>query len=114
MAEMSAHPPAGPAPQQPVAHQVAPRLWALIPCAGSGSRALAAGQAEPPKPSQPKQYQLIAGQPLVLHTLAAFASVTRLAGTLVVVAAGDDFFQRHALHPGCWAAPWAARNGPRR
>jgi 2-C-methyl-D-erythritol 4-phosphate cytidylyltransferase len=29
---------------------------------------------------------------MVLHTLAAFAAVARLAGTLVVVSAGDDFF----------------------
>jgi 2-C-methyl-D-erythritol 4-phosphate cytidylyltransferase len=29
---------------------------------------------------------------MVMHTLAAFAAVKRLAGTLVVVSAGDDFF----------------------
>ena len=40
----------------------------------------------------PKQYQRIAGKALVLHTLAAFAAVPRIARTLVVVAAGDDFF----------------------
>ena len=39
----------------------------------------------------PKQYQLLAGQPLVLHTLAAFAGVARLAATWVVVAPGDGF-----------------------
>lgn len=61
----------------------APRFWALIPCAGSGSRAGAAG---------PKQYQPLVGQALVLHTLQAFAHVARLAQTLVVVAPGDDFF----------------------
>ena len=60
-----------------------PRLWALLPCAGSGSRAATA---------QPKQYEPVAGQPLVLHTLAAFAAVPRLAGTLVVVAPDDTFF----------------------
>ncbi len=60
-----------------------PRFWALIPCAGSGSRAGAAG---------PKQYQALAGQPMVMHTLAAFAAVSAIAGTLVVVAPGDDFF----------------------
>jgi len=59
------------------------RLWALIPCAGTGSRAAANG---------PKQYQPVAGQPMVRHTLAAFAAVPRLAGILVVVSAGDDFF----------------------
>ncbi len=59
------------------------RLWALIPCAGTGSRAGSDG---------PKQYQPVAGQPMVLHTLAAFAAVPRLAGVLVVVSTGDDFF----------------------
>lgn len=60
------------------------RIWALIPCAGTGSRAGAQG---------PKQYQSVAGQPMVLHTLAAFAGVRRLAGVLVVVSAGDTFFE---------------------
>ncbi|WP_176452025.1 2-C-methyl-D-erythritol 4-phosphate cytidylyltransferase [Rhodoferax sp. TH121] len=61
------------------------RLWALVPCAGSGARAQAAG---------PKQYAPVAGQPMVLHTLAALQGVRRLAGTLVVVSAGDTFFDR--------------------
>ncbi len=64
----------------------ASRFWALIPCAGTGSRALSAGV------SGPKQYQPLAGQALVLHTLAAFASVSCLQATWVVVAPGDDFF----------------------
>lgn len=57
-----------------------PRLHALIPCAGSGSRAGTAA---------PKQYQPLAGQALVHHTLAAFARVSRLATVLVAVAPGD-------------------------
>jgi 2-C-methyl-D-erythritol 4-phosphate cytidylyltransferase len=61
-----------------------PRFFALIPCAGNGSRAGASG---------PKQYQDVAGRPMVLHTLAAFAAVERLAGTLVVVSPGDTFFE---------------------
>ncbi|MGI9132323.1 MAG: 2-C-methyl-D-erythritol 4-phosphate cytidylyltransferase, partial [Rhodoferax sp.] len=72
------------------------RLWALIACAGNGARALAQG---------PKQYQPVAGQPLVLHTLAAFAGVTRLAATLVVVAPGDGFLAAQA------APPWLADCG---
>jgi 2-C-methyl-D-erythritol 4-phosphate cytidylyltransferase len=64
-----------------------PRLWALIPCAGNGSRSGADG---------PKQYQPVAGQPMVMHTLAAFAAVDRLAGILVVVSAGDTFFNAEA------------------
>ncbi len=62
-----------------------PRFFALIPCAGQGSRAGAvpSGLA--------KQYRSVAGQPMVMHTLAAFGAVARLACTLVVVAPGDDF-----------------------
>src|SRR3990167_10602978 len=67
----------------------APRCWALIPCAGTGSRAGAAG---------PKQYQLLAGQPMVMHTLAAFAAVPRIARTLVGVAADDAFFASQTLN----------------
>jgi len=63
---------------------MATRLWALIPCAGNGSRAGSEG---------PKQYQAVAGKPMVLHTLAAFAEVARLAGVLVVVSGGDLFFE---------------------
>ncbi len=62
----------------------APLCWALIPCAGTGTRAGAAG---------PKQYRPVAGQPMVLHTLAAFAAVPQLRRTLVVVAPGDRFLQ---------------------
>ena len=58
-------------------------VWALIPCAGTGSRAGSEG---------PKQYQSVAGQPMVRHTLAAFAAVSGLAGVLVVVSDGDSFF----------------------
>jgi 2-C-methyl-D-erythritol 4-phosphate cytidylyltransferase len=34
---------------------------------------------------------------MVLHTLAAFAAVSRIAGTLVVVAPGDSFFSSHKV-----------------
>ncbi|MCD6078064.1 MAG: 2-C-methyl-D-erythritol 4-phosphate cytidylyltransferase, partial [Ramlibacter sp.] len=64
----------------------APRYFALIPCAGLGSRAGTAG---------PKQYERVAGQPMVWHTLSAFAGVKRIARTLVVVAPGDGFFERN-------------------
>jgi 2-C-methyl-D-erythritol 4-phosphate cytidylyltransferase len=69
------------------------RIWALIPCAGAGSRSGADG---------PKQYQVLAGQPMVLHTLAAFAAVPQVRQTLVVVAPGDDFFA--SLHAPCRVA----------
>ncbi|WP_036772939.1 2-C-methyl-D-erythritol 4-phosphate cytidylyltransferase [Polaromonas glacialis] len=68
------------------------RFFALIPCAGQGSRAgVATGQA--------KQYQEIAGLPMVLHTLAAFLEIERLARTLVVVAPGDGFFDSIPKRP---------------
>lgn len=60
------------------------RCWALIPCAGVGARAGTAG---------PKQYQPVAGRPMVQHTLAAFAAAPAIAHTLVVVAPGDRFLQ---------------------
>src|SRR5438128_1413419 len=63
-----------------------PRCFALVPCAGTGSRAGTNG---------PKQYERIAGQPMVWHTLAAFGAVKRIARTLVVVAEGDGFFERN-------------------
>jgi len=94
------------------------RFWAVVPCAGTGSRAvpappppssgfstisafgaLAGEGAEPVTPPPlPKQYHMVAGHPMVMHTLAAFAGVARLAGTLVAVAPGDRFLDAHA-HP---------------
>ncbi len=59
-----------------------PRCFVLVPCAGSGSRAASA---------QPKQYQPVAGQPMVLHTVAALAAVRRVVGGLVVLSPADDF-----------------------
>jgi 2-C-methyl-D-erythritol 4-phosphate cytidylyltransferase len=58
-----------------------------------GARAVSAPAASP---GLPKQYQPVAGQPMVLHTLAAFAGVARLRGTLVAVASGDRFLQAYA------------------
>ena len=62
------------------------RFFALVPCAGTGSRAGTNG---------PKQYERIAGNPMVWHTLAAFAAVRRISRTMVVVAPGDGFFERN-------------------
>jgi len=78
------------------------RFYALVPCAGTGSRAGTPG---------PKQYERIAGHPLVWHTLAAFAAVKRITRTLVVVAPGDGFFERNptsALVAPCGGATRAA------
>ena len=60
------------------------RFFALIPCAGSGNRAGA---------GVPKQYRALAGRPMVLHTLAAFAAVPRIADLLVVVSPDDESFE---------------------
>ena len=68
----------------------APRIWALVPCAGAGSRA---------QTSIPKQYQSVAGRPMVLHTLAALAGVAGIVNTLVVVAAEDCFFDAPQAGP---------------
>ena len=62
------------------------RCFALVPCAGTGSRAGTNG---------PKQYERIAGHPMVWHTLAAFGAVRRISRTLIVVAPGDGFFERN-------------------
>ena len=48
------------------------------------------------EPTLPKQYQSVAGQAMVMHTLAAFASVPRIADVLVVVAPDDDFFEHQS------------------
>ena len=67
-----------------------PRFHALVPCAGTGSRA---GTA------QPKQYQILQGQPMVMHTLQALALVPQLASGWVIVSPGDDFAWPHSGWP---------------
>jgi 2-C-methyl-D-erythritol 4-phosphate cytidylyltransferase len=60
------------------------RVFALIPCAGNGSRSGSAG---------PKQYQLLLGQAMVMHTLEAFRALqASLAGLWVVISADDAEF----------------------
>ena len=104
---MTAHPLI---PLTPPPLSVSGRFWALVPCAGVGARAVPTGDAAatvragPDGAPLPKQYQLVAGLPMVLHTLAAFTGVHRLLGTLVAVAPGDGFLQAHAV-AGCFAAP---------
>jgi 2-C-methyl-D-erythritol 4-phosphate cytidylyltransferase len=67
-----------------------PRIFALIPCGGVGSRS---GEG------LPKQYREIAGKPMVAHTLAAFAAVPRLAATAVVISPEDTLFESHVSLP---------------
>lgn len=91
-------------PTAPVPLSAQGRFWALIPCAGIGLRAVAAPVSASAAATLPKQYHLVAGQPMVLHTLAAFAGVSRLLGTLVAVAAGDQFLDAYP-HPSFFTVP---------
>lgn len=74
-----AAPPLTPNPSQ----EAGIRCHALLPCAGTGSRA---------GTDVPKQYQPILGLPMVLHTLVALRAVTRLDRLVVVAAPGDGFW----------------------
>jgi len=77
------------------------RLFALVPCAGSGARSGAAG---------PKQYEELAGRALVLWTLEALSRVDELDGTLVVLSPGDTQFAALSTEgdaeaaAACWRA----------
>lgn len=74
------------------------QTYALIPAAGTGSRA---GTA------LPKQYQPVAGQPMLWHTLAAFAQCPAIDQTLLVLAADDTCFTATPQPPqASQAAPW--------
>ncbi len=87
-----------------IASTPAPRLYALVPCAGSGARSGAAG---------PKQYESLAGRALVLWTLEALARVPEIDGTLVVLSPGDTQFEALASEGDAEAAGacWTARVG---
>ncbi|MFC4418085.1 2-C-methyl-D-erythritol 4-phosphate cytidylyltransferase [Cupriavidus pampae] len=56
------------------------RRFALIPCAGTGSRAGGA---------LPKQYQTVAGRPMIWYALAAFSACDAIAATALVLAPDD-------------------------
>ena len=71
------------------------RLYALVPCAGVGERAGAAG---------PKQYAQMAGRSMVAHTVHALSQVARLSATLVVLSPTDMEFERHAPEFRGWVA----------
>jgi 2-C-methyl-D-erythritol 4-phosphate cytidylyltransferase len=66
------------------------RCHALLPCAGTGSR-MGLGVS--------KQYQCIAGEPLVCHTLRAFEAVARIGRILAVLAPKDDHLWPLPLPP---------------
>jgi 2-C-methyl-D-erythritol 4-phosphate cytidylyltransferase len=62
----------------------APRIHALVPCAGVGARAGA---------GVPKQYAKLGGKVVVVHTLDALARVERIQRLLVVLAPDDTLFE---------------------
>ena len=77
------------------------RIYALVPCAGAGTRAGTQG---------PKQYAKLAGRALVAHTLSALQRVPRVHAVLVMLAHDDAAFERevpdfHGEHA------WIVRNG---
>jgi 2-C-methyl-D-erythritol 4-phosphate cytidylyltransferase len=79
----------------------APRCYALVPCAGVGTRAGTAG---------PKQYADLGGRAVVAHTLAALLEVPRLTAVLVVLAGDDRRFESEV--PGyAGTRGWVARCG---
>ena len=63
----------------------APRLFALVPAAGGGSRFGAA---------VPKQYAQLAGQPLLVWTLARLRAALDLRAIVVALAPDDDRYDR--------------------
>jgi len=62
-----------------------PRYFALIPAAGTGSRV--GGE-------RPKQYQLLAGQPMMRHAIAPFCASPRIQRVFVVLADADALWER--------------------
>lgn len=61
-------------------------LIAIVPAAGVGQRAARAGESGPPK-----QYRLIAGQPMLRHAVQALLADARIAQVRVAVSAEDSW-----------------------
>mgnify|MGYP003329584849 CR=1 FL=1 len=66
----------------------APRCWALVPAAGSGSRL--GGE-------RPKQYVEIAGKPLIAHTLHSLTEVGSILGIAVGLASDDRWWHENIV-----------------
>ena len=62
------------------------RNFALVPAAGAGTRL--GGEL-------PKQYQLLAGRPMIRHALDALCASPRIQRVFVVLAEQDDAWERH-------------------
>ncbi|MEO7050386.1 MAG: 2-C-methyl-D-erythritol 4-phosphate cytidylyltransferase [Rhodanobacter sp.] len=58
-------------------------LWCVVAAAGSGTRVGG---------DRPKQYQLLAGRPLIEHTLDRLAAHPQIAGVLVTLASADAYW----------------------
>ena len=66
----------------------APRYWALVPAAGSGSRL--GGK-------MPKQYVEVVGKPLLAHTLKSLTEVGPILGIAVGLASGDRWWHENIV-----------------
>jgi 2-C-methyl-D-erythritol 4-phosphate cytidylyltransferase len=82
-----------------------PRFHVVIPCAGTGSRAGV---------DLPKQYALLAGIPMVMHTLKAFDQVPGLGHALLVVSAQDRLMAELLLQHPQPAFRWVPQGGATR
>ena len=63
-----------------------PSYYAIVPAAGIGSRFAC---------ETPKQYQLLAGRPLLYHSLAALCRQERIERVWVVLALNDRWWRQH-------------------
>lgn len=66
-----------------------PRIIALVPAAGTGTRL---GDA------LPKQYLDVAGHPLIFHALRALSAVSRIASIVVVLSPDDKLWHNYEAH----------------
>lgn len=67
-----------------------PHLIAIVPAAGVGSRA-SSGLADPALAAVPKQYRLIAGQPMLRLAVKALLRDARITRVVVAVSPGDGW-----------------------
>lgn len=66
-------------------NRIMTRNFALVPAAGTGTRM---------GDEQPKQYHLLAGQPMIRHALEALCASPRIQRVFVVLAEQDDLWER--------------------
>ena len=67
--------------------QQAEKYWAVVPAAGVGRRMGG---------DRPKQYQLLDGTPVLMHTLQRLASCPSISGVCVGISAGDPYWKELA------------------